>query len=1294
MATNLGPKGLHTFANELQYPEGALSEAENVVIDKEGVAEPRRGFTQYGEPFGSGQTVAKSILVYKGRTIVHHGDTVEFDTDGEGVYQPFNGTYLEPESGIRIKSQEANGNLYFTTRSGIQKISATGVDQINENSIILAGAPQAINLTGTIDYAGIPWFLPESKVAYQVVWGYKDNNSNLILGAPSPKYELINRSTSETAGVNLDISIPNDVVQGVHFYQIYRSATAQRIGAFSLDDTNYPEEYNLIYESFPTEDEIASRVIHYKDITGDDIRKTGTYLYTNENTGGGALQANHRPPKSTDLTLFSGSVFYSNTSLPHFMNSTLLGVTNFTPNASDFIVSDGETTNKYTFVGEREVSKLTLFRRTDDSNLFDPSWFYGQGFLIYSPENVLSYVVYFTDGTPEAEPDFGYPDGSILIQVDIHEATDFSEIIDAIVESTEQDPNFSRDFVLRTNADEPAEIATNEIEFLGIDNGFAIDAIDMIGKKYITNATNTANTVLTVPKHGYANGTVIVITDTGEPLLDNKTFIVSKIDNDKIDIMADLSSLDAPLTRGRTRRINEIVNITSGTTPQIETSDIHLLQPGNVVTFMDTGLVELDNQSIPVNTVVDTTNFTVALLDPVTTSNQGFLFESDYLVTTNNGRGEDAANNEVKIGNTLSVAQSIRITANSLTNVINQNPNSMVNAYYVSTADSLPGQMDFHSKTQEDKPFYLATSDPSIASSFNPNLPVAKVASSIASSTTIITMLNHGFVTGDNIVIYDAQELNGLHRITKIDDNSFSIEKESTIGDVFQVFKPIVSSENERIPNRLYFSKYQQPEAVPRLNYLDIGTRDKPIERILPLRDSLIVFKEDGIFRVFGNIAPNFQVVLFDTSAKLLAPDSAAVLNNRIYCLTTQGIVEVTDSGVNIRSRPIEDKLAFLPQAPAVRFNSFAITSETDRAYMLWTMERATDTTPTVCYRFNVFTNAWTEWPIIKTCGALNPVDDKIYLGAADINQVEVERKTRTRKDYADRQYELNIPGLGVNGTEIEVSNATRIVPGDVIEQTQYITVAGFNRLLTKLDMDPGIPSNDYLSSLELKPGDYLFQRMVDLINKLQSEDPLAPYPTPISSDFQHLQEIYNLVVDALNHVDSVSFYKNYKYSLGEYKIEGIVISRKLSTNKLNTRFSKPFLEGPIIHYTAIKTKVTWIPQHFGDPYTLKQVAEGTFIFKFNNFTSGHVSYNSDIEQDFDGHDFMAFGPGAYGGFDNGGHTFGGQGNKVPVRTYIPRTKQRCRFLQCRFTHDNAFEYYELYGVTFNPRPYSTRGYR
>ena len=50
----------------------------------------------------------------------------------------------------------------------------------------------------------------------------------------------------------------------------------------------------------------------------------------------------------------------------------------------------------------------------------------------------------------------------------------------------------------------------------------------------------------------------------------------------------------------------------------------------------------------------------------------------------------------------------------------------------------------------------------------------------------------------------------------------------------------------------------------------DVGPKDREIKRIIALRDSLFIFKVDGIYRLSGDVAP-FTVAPFDFSTQLSA---------------------------------------------------------------------------------------------------------------------------------------------------------------------------------------------------------------------------------------------------------------------------------------------------------------------------------------------------------------------------------------------------------------------------------------
>jgi hypothetical protein len=230
------------------------------------------------------------------------------------------------------------------------------------------------------------------------------------------------------------------------------------------------------------------------------------------------------------------------------------------------------------------------------------------------------------------------------------------------------------------------------------------------------------------------------------------------------------------------------------------------------------------------------------------------------------------------------------------------------------------------------------------------------------------------------------------------------------------------------------------PEAFPIPYRQYVGSKDAAIYRILTLRDSLFILKEDGVWRLWGTDPNNIQIALLDGTVNCIAPDTALVLNNQIFALTTQGVVSITENGVTIVSRPIERDLLDLlaTDAADMFFNAFAVGYESERAYTLFLPTVAADTYPTQYYRYNVITNNWTRGTLAKACGGVNPYDDRMYLGDRSHLWMDVERKSLTNFDYAD--YVGNIVLTSVSGSTVIFNNGSAdLQVGRVIYQSDTV---------------------------------------------------------------------------------------------------------------------------------------------------------------------------------------------------------------------------------------------------------------
>jgi len=166
-------KGLHTFANDLsEVPQGALVQADNIVIDRDSVAEPMRGFDYLrnisGARVGFGGP-AKKIGFYQGRVIFSDSTYVaSFDVTGGMTVL---GTYYPPV-GQTMRLNEANDNLYLTTLNGVYKMDSY------LSTPTLCGVPPAvnINLWGTYGVGDI-WVFTVASSAGQTIGATYTNNT-------------------------------------------------------------------------------------------------------------------------------------------------------------------------------------------------------------------------------------------------------------------------------------------------------------------------------------------------------------------------------------------------------------------------------------------------------------------------------------------------------------------------------------------------------------------------------------------------------------------------------------------------------------------------------------------------------------------------------------------------------------------------------------------------------------------------------------------------------------------------------------------------------------------------------------------------------------------------------------------------------------------------------------------------------------------------------------------------------------------------------------------------------------
>jgi hypothetical protein len=1455
----LRAKGLYSYPNSLSaIPDGALLEASNVVIDRDEVVEPRRGFTFYGNSFGAPSTRAKQMMIYRNRILRHYTSNVQVDSNGNGLFTLMDdqtggvASVLEPQTNIRIKYVEANGNLYFTSTQGIRKISCLDPDTIASKQITLAGGVKALDGQATLNPTP-GWFTGDSIVAYRIVWGIKDENTNVILGSPSERIII------ENPGQNLLVKDYNKLVSDLSIV----AEVAPLI--INGDITNGSATVsNTITTQLSVGQTVSGAGIPANTYI-DSITDGTTLVLTNlatATTVANPITYGQRL-SDTDYDTLTISTNSSAATLYAVLASLANGPNNKLDNDLQFQEAQIVSIN---------VIAGNLYQSVDSSDYFD----------IYNAYNTVKYRVWFQSGTSIAPS----ANGVTLIPIGVSGADTDAQVaskINAQLNSTGDftstqlgnvltvtnddvgvstqpfvnvvDPTFTISVVNKGVSPEfgnipitpsspphtPAtagEIAQMQAYFdeivnqLNITSGISDYARQSIGGSFSnTTESATVNLIFTIPEaitteyfyqiyrsalfQAGPNSTLADVTpddelrlifegnptsqdlinhfvnfydnipeafrvgganlytnaNSGEGILQantppplsldiatfkNSTFYANTrtryskqiglltavgLSGGKITISSDVSTntytfvdstqqiVDATLVAGNlytssgTSDYFDIFNANNITTYRLWFQSGTSVAPSGVnVQLIECDVLNTDtaNQvAVKVQVLLSSTNSFAA----ITTSNVVTIVNEEAgnanvpndnvadpgfsIVVTTAGSGENEATLSIGVSSASTPAQQVDETARSIIRIINKNQNEAVYAYYVSGPTDLPGLILLENRNIGDGIFYISANNTTISQKFNPDFKdVSDITAIAVGNPSVVTSTAHGLVSGDKIVISGSNStpsIDGIQVVTVLTANTFSVPVNVTVAGTTGGFvntKVAIAGDNEAIPNRLYYSKSQQPEAVPIVNYQDVGSKNKKIVRILPLRDSLFILTEDGIYRLSGDGPFNFQITLFDSSTIIKASDSAVVLNNQIYMFSSQGIATISDTGVSIISRQIENKLIPLTTSQYTNFPTatFAIPYESDRAYLLFTTKSVNDVTSTICYRFNTFTNTWVSWDIQKTCGVVNQQQDVLYLGPGDTNFTEKERKSFTRLDHADRQFELTVPIGGINGNILSLGALFGTLVGDVFVQTQYLTIAQYNRLLKHLDNDTGLNQKNYYSSLQVIPGVDLRQKVTDLATKLDTDSGLATHGyvaaiSGFSNSFPDTQSAFNVIINKLI-ADANTFIKTYSLSVGVVEYEVPVTAIDNQTTLITLSYNVPLIFGVIIQYKKFNTTVTWIQHHFSDPSMLKQVSESTILFDNMAFTGAFISYASDLSTGFQGIEIPGEGVGTWGGFDWGQVVWGGEGSSRPFRTFIPVDKQRCRYVTGRFQHSNAFENFAIFGISYTYNMISSRGYR
>lgn len=326
---------------------------------------------------------------------------------------------------------------------------------------------------------------------------------------------------------------------------------------------------------------------------------------------------------------------------------------------------------------------------------------------------------------------------------------------------------------------------------------------------------------------------------------------------------------------------------------------------------------------------------------------------------------KDASIGQVKVFSSGTAAQNIDDTARCLVEVINTYAtNTTVYAYYISGTDETPGKVMIEERSIGGASFTVTSGDSTIQTMFFPQPPTSGSVQSNTSSTN--------------------REKNGL-----------------------------------------YYSKEGELEAVPLLNYFPVGPSNTELLRIAPLRDALVLIKEEGVYILTGDSPSNFNINPLDLTVQCKSVDSVVVLQNKVYMLSNQGVVAISDNGVEVISHDIEPE--FLPLLTYSNLNTYtaAIAYESDRTLLISTIKNSTDTEATQTFVYNAFTRAWTKFNFFFQAGIVEPSTDSLYFATSGASYIYKERKDFALTDYADPETSITISAISGKYVTFSIAGVT-----------------------------------------------------------------------------------------------------------------------------------------------------------------------------------------------------------------------------------------------------------------------------
>lgn len=229
----------------------------------------------------------------------------------------------------------------------------------------------------------------------------------------------------------------------------------------------------------------------------------------------------------------------------------------------------------------------------------------------------------------------------------------------------------------------------------------------------------------------------------------------------------------------------------------------------------------------------------------------------------------------------------------------------------------------------------------------------------------------------------------------------------------------------------LWWSAPDEPSAWPPANFTRVGETSGAILALVPLNDALLVFKQDGIYRVSGAPPGGWVVDRIDSTMRLVAPEAVCVLDGIAYAWTDRGVVRVSEGGVmgtvsDAIGHTLREYQRALPRGVAGHKRGIWAQAHPRLGLVLLNVAGPSSTTPSGGqYVFHAASGAWSHWTrTADTCSVYDPSEDRLLVGwgTSEFAALYERSDEDSGASYRDQHIEDVVPSSWTSTTVVVIT--------------------------------------------------------------------------------------------------------------------------------------------------------------------------------------------------------------------------------------------------------------------------------